>query len=54
MGSDWRNRFGEFQKAKESLWKKMEYKSVVYKEQLENVTSNTNHWVWGTVKNYIY
>lgn len=46
MGSDWRNRFGEFQKAKESLWKKMEYKSVVYKEQLENVTSNTNHWVW--------
>jgi hypothetical protein len=48
MGSDWRNRFGEFQKEKEILWKKMKYKSVVYKEELEQIIYfyNTNHWVW--------
>lgn len=46
MGPSWRSKFVDFQREKQQIWKRMNFKLLVRPEELEMVLRAGNHWIW--------
>jgi len=51
MGPSWRSKFVEFQREKQHIWRRMDFRLMVNVEELEAILRQGNHWIWSRERN---
>merc|ERR1712193_272107 len=51
MGPSWRSKFVEFQREKQQIWRRMNFRLMVSVEELESILNQGNHWIWSRERN---
>lgn len=46
MGPSWRSKFVEFQREKQQIWRRMNFRLMVSVDELEAILRQGNHWIW--------